>query len=115
MDLYIEIENGMPKSHPAYEENLIQAFGQVPSHWELFVRVEQPHPTPYQIFNSENLSYQKVNGVWTDVWDIREMTADEKNAKQQEVKDNWAAGPNSEIYADWFFDDEICAYRPPAL
>ena len=29
MKLYIEAENNQPKNHPAFEDNLIQAFGQI--------------------------------------------------------------------------------------
>jgi len=42
MNLYIQVENGITKNHPAFEDNLIQAFGSVPQQWELFIRVEPP-------------------------------------------------------------------------
>ena len=48
MNLYIETENGATKNHPAFEENLIQAFGSIPEHWEAFIRVEKPIPSLYQ-------------------------------------------------------------------
>ena len=113
MNYYIEIENGVPKNHPASESNLTQAFGQVPAHWEPFVRTQPPVLTRYQVFNAENTTYQKVNGVWTDVWDIRDMTAEEKTARQQEVKNNWASTPNNENYAAWAFDETTCTYVAP--
>ena len=53
MNLYIQIENNQPINHPAFEENLLQAFGAIPAHWEPFVRVERPLPTLYQMFDSE--------------------------------------------------------------
>ena len=114
MNYYIEIENGVPKNHPALESNLTQAFGRVPAHWEPFVRTQPPVPTRYQVFNAENTTYQKVNGVWTDVWDIRDMTAEEKTARQQEVKNNWASIPNNENYAAWIFDEITCTYVAPS-
>jgi len=113
MNLYIQVENGQPVNHTAFEDNLIDAFGSVPSNWEPFIRVEIPRPTVYQVLNSTEPTYQKVNGVWTDVWDLTEMTDAEKTAKQQAVKDAWAANPNSSNFTAWTFDESICAYVPP--
>ena len=42
MNLYIETNNGQTINHPAFEDNLIQAFGSIPEHFEPFVRVERP-------------------------------------------------------------------------
>jgi hypothetical protein len=113
MNLYIETENGQTKNHPAFEENLLQAFGEIPSHWEPFVRVERPVPTLYQIFDSQEPTYQKIDGVWTDVWSLRDMTAEEKSAKQQAAKDDWAALPNRDNFTAWTFDEATCTYLPP--
>ena len=113
MNLYIETENGQPKNHPAFEDNLIEAFGAIPDHWETFVRIEQPIPSTYQILESAESTYQKINSVWTDVWALRDMTAEEKNAKQQAVKDEWAARPNRENFSTWSFNELTCEYQPP--
>ena len=83
MNLHIKIENGATKNHPAYESNLIQAFGSVPANWEPFIRVERPVIGVYQVMESDEPVYAKINGVWTDVWSLRDMTAEEKNVKQQ--------------------------------
>jgi hypothetical protein len=77
MKLFIQIEDGQTVNHPAFENNLIQAFGAVPDHWERFVRVERPIPGVYEILESDQPVYQKVDGVWTDVWSLRPMTEDE--------------------------------------
>jgi len=113
MNLYIEIENGVTKNHPAFEDNLIQAFGQIPNHWEPFVRVERPVPAIYQTLDSNEATYQQVNGVWTDVWSLRDMTAEEKTAKQQVVKDEWAARGQAENWSAWTFDEATCSFVPP--
>lgn len=113
MSLYIQIENGQPVNHPAFEANLIQAFGQVPSNWEPFIRVERPVPGVYEVLDSQEASYQKVNGTWTDVWSIRPMTQAEKDAKQQAVKDAWAARDQAANWAAWVFNEATCAYEPP--
>jgi hypothetical protein len=114
MNLYIETdENGQTKNHPAFENNLIQAFGQIPAHWEPFVRVTRPDALIYQVLNSNDPTYQKVNGVWTDVWDLRDMTAEEKVVKQQETKDEWASIPDRDNFTAWTFDETTCSYVPP--
>jgi hypothetical protein len=114
MNLYIETENGMVNNnHPAFESNLIQAFGSVPEHWEPFTRVERPVPGIYQVLESEKPVYVKVDGVWTDVWSVRDMTAEEKTARQQititgfnnrEYASNWSA---------WTLDEATCLMVPP--
>ena len=113
MNLYIEIENGITKNHPALESNLLQAFGSIPAHWELFTRVERPAPSVYQILENEEAVYAKVDDVWTDVWTLREMTAEEKIAKQQAARDTFNAGEQAENWSDWVLDEATCVMVPP--
>lgn len=113
MKLYIETENGLPKNHPALEENLLQAFGTIPDNWEAFVRVERPIPTIYQKLDNQEPVYLKVDSVWTDVWALRDMTSNEIAGKQQVVKDHWASLPNRENFTAWVFDEPSCSYVPP--
>jgi hypothetical protein len=117
MNLYIEIENDLPKNHPAFEDNLIQAFGLVPSNWEPFIRVERPTLMDYEVLESNDPIYTKVNGVWTDVWTVREMTAEEKEVVRQNIiknaKDLWAARPQVENWSAWIFNEETIKYEPP--
>lgn len=80
MHLYIQTKDGQPINHPAFEDNLIEAFGEIPSDWEPFSRVERPVPGVYEILESTEAVYAKVNGVWTDVWSVRDMTAQERQA-----------------------------------
>ena len=117
MNLYIETENGVPKNHPAFEDNLIQAFGAIPEHWEPFIRVERPIPAAYEVLVSEQPVYAKVDGVWTDVWTVRDMTVEEKEVAKQDaiqtVKDAWAARPQVENWSAWVFNEETIKYEPP--
>ena len=113
MNLYIETENGQTKNHPAFEDNLIQAFGAVPTQWEPFNRVEKPVATIYQVFDSEEPTYQKIDGVWTDVWALRNMTAEEKSAKQQAVRDAFNNRPQAENWSTWTLDEATCTMVPP--
>jgi hypothetical protein len=113
MNLYIETENGQIKNHPAFEHNLIQAFGAIPAQWEPFIRIERPTFGVYQTMDSTEPVYAKVNGVWTDVWSVRDLTAEEIAAKQQQVKDNWASLPNKDNFTSWQFNETTCSFNPP--
>jgi hypothetical protein len=113
MKLYIETENGVTKNHPALEDNLIQAFGAVPTHWEPFTRIERPVPALYKTFDSPELVYKKVDGVWTDVWYLRDMTAEEITAEQQSAKKAWLTLPNRDNFTAWTFNEATCRYEPP--
>ena len=112
MNLYIETNNGQTVNHPAFEENLIQAFGSIPEHWEAFVRVEKPIPSLYQ-FVDEQPTYQKINDVWTDVWNLRDMTAEEKSAKQQAVRDEFNTREQASNWSAWTLDEATCTMQPP--
>lgn len=113
MNLYIETENGVPKNHPALEDNLMQAFGSIPAHWQAFVRVERPILSVYQILDPYEPIYAKVNEVWTDVWSIRDMTAEEKITKQQEVIATFNQHDQASNWSAWTLDEVICEMVPP--
>jgi hypothetical protein len=113
MNLYIETENGVAKNHPAFEDNLIQAFGTVPAHWVPFNRVARPVLGVYQVMVSEEATYELVNGVWTDVWTVREMTTEEKAALQQAVRDAFNTRPQAENWSTWTLDEATNIMVPP--
>jgi len=113
MNLYIRLKNGQPFEHPIFEDNFRQAFSDVdlsnlPEWVAKFVRVEQPNISVYEIY--EGVLYQWVDGVVTDVHTVRQMTADEKLAKQNEVKASWTASLN---WTSWTFNEDLCKYEPP--
>lgn len=111
MNLYIEEENGVAKNHPALEENLLQVWGCVPDHWKPFSRIPKPNEV-YKVVSDEP-SYECINGVYTDVWVLRDMTLNEIADKQQVVKDRWVLLPNRENFTTWVFDEGLCKYVPP--
>jgi len=113
MKLYIQTENGQTVNHPAFEDNLIAAFGGVPDHWKPFVRVERPIIGVYEVLESKQAAYQMVDGVWTDVWFVRPMTDEEKAAKQQAVRDAWALIPNAFNFTAWVLDEATLMMVPP--
>jgi hypothetical protein len=107
MKLYIQVENGQTVNHPALEDNLIQAFGSIPSNWEPFDRIERPILNVYEILVSDQPTYEKIDGRWKDIWVVRPMTAEEKTEKQNAVKQNWVG------FASWVFDEDSCSFKPP--
>ena len=113
MNLYIETENGVTKNHPAFEDNLLQAFGSIPAHWEPFVRVERPLLGIYEVMTADEPTYEKVEGVWTDVWHKRDMTAEEKTARQQQAITTFNSREQAENWSAWTFDEATCAMVPP--
>ena len=113
MNLYIQTQNNQPVNHPAFEDNLIQAFGVVPEHWEPFTRIERPIPGVYQMLESGEAVYAKVDGVWTDVWTVRDLTAEEKTAKQQAVVTTFNDRPQASNWSAWALDEATCTMQPP--
>jgi hypothetical protein len=113
MKLYIQIENGQTVNHPAFEHNLIEAFGGVPDHWKPFVRVERPTLGVYEVLESQDAAYELVDGVWTDVWTVRPMTAEEIAAVHQQVIDAWALIPNAFNFTAWVLDEANLRMVPP--
>ena len=113
MNLYIQTQNNQPVNHPAFEDNLIQAFGVVPEHWEPFTRIERPIPGVYQMLESGEAVYAKVNGVWADVWTVRDLTAEEKTAKQQAVVTAFNDRPQASNWSAWALDEATCTMQPP--
>jgi hypothetical protein len=113
MKLYIQTENGQTVNHPAFEHNLIEAFGGVPDHWKPFVRVERPTLGVYEVLESQDAAYEFIDGVWTDVWFVRPMTDEEIAAKQQAVIDAWALIPNAFNFTAWVLDEATLRMVPP--
>ena len=120
MNLYIEIENGQAKNHPALESNLLEAFGSIPAQWESFIRTERPIISTYEVLVSNEPTYAKVNGVWTDVWTVRNMTAEEVADVDQKIafarqsaQTIWASRYQAANWATWIFDEATCIYNPP--
>jgi len=112
MNLYIEIENGVPKNHPAFMDNLIQAFGSIPAHWEPFMRVERSLGV-YEVMTAEEPTYEKVNNFWMDVWHKRDMTAEEKTAKQQAIINAFNNREYATNWSAWTLDEATCVMVPP--
>lgn len=110
MNLYIETENGQPKNHPAFEDNLLQAFGNIPENWKPFERVQRPEIGVYDVLESEQPEYQLVDGVYKDVWMVRTMTAEELATKKAEAVAAW-----DNHFPSWIFNEAKCVFESPVL
>jgi hypothetical protein len=88
MNLYIRLQNGEPFEHPILEDNFVLAFPDVdtnnlPPEFARFVRVSPPKLGVYE--KNQTVSYELVDGVYTDVFSCEQMTEEEKIAKQNEI------------------------------
>lgn len=113
MKLYIQVKDGNPIKHPAFEENLLQAFGSIPDDWEPFVRKEKPRLAFYQFIEQTTSTYAKVDGVWTDIWIIKEIPEDEKISLQNEVKNAWETRPYADNFTAWVYNERANVFEPP--
>ena len=112
MELFIRIKDGQPFEHPILGDNFRQAFPNVdtnnlPAEFARFVRVAPPAIGVYQ--KNQTVSYQMVNGAYTDVFSVEQMTAEEIAAKQQALKDAWAENG----FASWVFNESNCSFEAP--
>ena len=129
MELYIQIRNGQPFEHPIFGDNFRQAFPHIdvnnlPPEFAKFERVERPKLGAYQVLIQDEPTYEFVDGIWKDVWHVRDMTTEEiaaahqkaeedKAVAMQAVKDAWAALPNRDNFTAWTFDEATLRYLPP--
>ena len=122
MELFIRIKDGQPFEHPIFGDNFRQAFPDVdvnnlPPEFARFERVERPVLGMYEVMVSEDATYELVGGVYKDVWQKRDMTAEEREATKQAVtkstKELWAARPQAENWSAWVFNEETFKYEPP--
>jgi hypothetical protein len=95
MALFIQIKDGQPVDHPVYDFNLVQVYGQIPTNYVAFNRVQQPAELLTSPFQTAQSSYAlSSDGVtWEDVWTAVEMSADEKSALIASTQAN-PPGPN---------------------
>jgi len=113
MELYIRIVNGQPFEHPILEDNFRQAFPDVdinnlPPEFARFKRVLPPMPSPYQ--KNLTVSYQLIDGVYTDVFSFEQMTAEEISVRQQAERNRWTAMNG---FASWVLNETICVFEAP--
>jgi len=111
-DLYIQVQDGQPVNHPVLQQNLMDVFGEIPAHFEEFSRIPMPNPNILGVFQKfqetyETPTYQKIDGVWQDIWTVVDMTEEEKTAKIASVQSQ------PQMFASWTFDSELCKWSAP--
>jgi hypothetical protein len=114
MDLFIRIQDGQPFEHPILGENFRQVFSNIdtnnlPPEFARFERLEPPILNAYEVY--EGVTYEWSGEAVKDVHHVRPMTEQEKTAKQNEVKTQWAEYG----FASWVFNEETCSFEPPVL
>lgn len=114
MELFIQIRDGQPFQHPIFGENFREAFPHIdvnnlPPEFARFERVERPIIGVYEVLESEEPTYELIDGVYKDVWRKRDMTVEEKSTKQNEIKLSWSLNG----FASWVFNEEYCQFIPP--
>jgi len=109
MELYIQIKDGQPFEHPILGDNFRQAFpgvdtNNLPPEFARFVRVAAPTVGLFEVCGE--CTYELVDGVYTDVHNVRPMTAEEKAAKIEKAKAN--------LRPNWTLNEEtLQAIMPP--
>lgn len=112
MKFLIKLKNGIPVDHPIAYDNFVQAYPDIdpdnlPENFGNFVRVDPPILGPYQ---KEYINkYELVGNVYTDVYEIKEMTSEEILHIQNEVKQNWSIFG----FQSWQFNEEECKFESP--
>lgn len=112
MKLFIQIRDGQPFQHPIFGENFREAFPHIdtnnlPPEFARFERIQPPAVGIYEVLLGP--SYQWADGIVKDVWLVRPMSAQEKAAKQDQVKADWA----EHGFQSWSFNEATCSFVPP--
>jgi len=91
-NLYIRIENNQAVDHPAIGENLIAAFGEIPSNWAPFKRIHPENSEHYDNitdYHDHVCTYElDDDGItWKDVWSLQDKSEEEiKEIKEKQIK-----------------------------
>ena len=110
MNLFIKVEDGRPVNHPATEENLRMLYEDFdpenpPEPFEKFARRQPAAITKWQ--KVERLPYEKIDGVWTDVFNVIDFTEAEIEIWKYERRKQF-------IFSDtWEWNDEKGEWEPP--
>lgn len=109
MELFIRIVDGKPFEHPIFGDNFRQAFPDIdtnnlPPQFARFERVPKPSLV-YATLNNPEPTYQWIDGVVKDVWDITQMSEEQKAEKI-------AIAKAVDHPDDWVFNEELCAWTP---
>ena len=111
MELFIQIRDGQPYQCPIMGDNFRQAFPHIdvdnlPPEFARFVRL--PPPEIVGVYQVVVESYVLNEGVVSDNWILRDMTAEEKADKIAQAMNLRPEGDQ------WVFDEALCMWVDPA-
>lgn len=91
MELFIRIVDGKPFEHPIFGDNFREAFPDIdvnnlPPEFAKFDRIPKPTANMFEVV--EGPVYEWVDGIVSDIWTIRSMTAEEEAQKRQDLTNN---------------------------
>ena len=90
MELFIKLENGQPVGHPIMGDNFRHVFPQIDPNnpgpqFAKFVRVNREDVGQYKVVLS-GPTYGWVGGTVQDIWETRDMTAEERADYDQSME-----------------------------
>lgn len=120
MRLIVRVENESPVGGPILEDNFVVAFPNIDvdnlsEGWAYFEKTEKPtfdQVGVYQVLENEPEIVLQENGTYKEVWTIRNMTDEEKLAKQNLIKELWTNPVNARL-TSWTFNEATCQYEAP--
>lgn len=92
MDYIINVSpDGKPIDHPMSLENMLYLYPDLnmdalPNGMERFHRVSLAPVGPWEVLVSDEVAYERVNGVLMDTWQIRPMTDIERTEKLEYLR-----------------------------
>lgn len=112
MELFIRVIDGQPVDHPIFGDNFREAFPDIdpenlPPQFARFTRVAPPATSVYETYLGATYEFDGVG--FTDVHHVQAMTEEERIAKQDAVKADWAVNG----FASWVFEESLCQFVPP--
>jgi hypothetical protein len=103
MKFFIQIENNSPVGKP-----ILETKKQDKIVYASFVFTPAPQLGPYE--TNQTVEYQNVNGQYIGVWSCRTMSLDERQQKQNLIKNTWI---ENNCYPSWVFDETTCSFEAP--
>jgi hypothetical protein len=101
-------------SNPMLLDNLKMLYpkasiNSLPTGYAKFIPTPTPNLGVYEKLDS--YTYVKIDDYYTQQYHVVQMTDEEKNIKQDEVKASWAQVG----FPSWSFNEQLCCYEPPVI
>ena len=116
MDLRIKVIDGEVIEHPVTVVNLNYCFGmEIPPEYVPFYKEGMPSIGVYEVcVQPSTYTYDPETNTVTESWTVRDMTAEEKKAKQDNIKTIFFDKDHpTHTWTSWTFDEETCTMKAP--